>query len=248
MKTKMNIVIPASGYGSRFTNAGYTLPKPLIPVNGIPMIKKVVDNLSFFEDIETQFIFIIRKEHDSQFKFGDYLKKLVPNCKIVTVDSVTEGAACSILLAHEYINNNTPLLLANSDQYLEWNADAFLKAAQDPNIDGVISTFKNADPKFSYAKVNPETGLVTEVAEKIVISNIATTGVYYWKRGADFVKYANNMITKNIRFRNEFYTAPVFNQAIQDSKRITIVDCDRFWSLGTPEDLSYYLENCSSER
>jgi NDP-sugar pyrophosphorylase family protein len=244
---KLNIVIPASGYGSRFAKAGYTLPKPLIRVNGVPMIKKVVGNLTF-SDVEVQFVFIVRKEHIDQFEFSDYLKTICPNCKIIPVDTVTEGAACSILLAKEYIDNDTPLLLANSDQYLEWDPNAFLQAAQASNVDGIISSFNSSDPKFSYAKVSPNTNLVTEVAEKIVISNIATTGIYYWKKGSDFVKYANTMIAKNIRFRNEFYTAPVFNQAILDNKQIIIKECDRFWSLGTPEDLSQFLENFKSER
>ena len=246
---KLNIVIPASGHGSRFKNAGYTLPKPLIPVNGVPMIKKVIDNMSFStNEYQVQFIFIIRKEHVTQFNFKEYLENLIPDCKIIIVDSVTEGAACSILLAKEFIDNNDSLLLANSDQYLEWNTQEFLKATKSENVDGVISTFKNTNPKFSYAKVDPDTGLVTEVAEKIVISDIATTGIYYWKHGSDFVKYANMMISKNIRFLNEFYTAPVFNQAIQDHKRIITASCEQFWSLGTPEDLDYYLNNCSSER
>lgn len=245
---KLNIVIPASGYGSRFAKAGYTLPKPLIHIKGEPMIKTVVDNLTFKCVDNPQFIFIVRKEHNDDFKFDNYLKTICPNCKIISVDSVTEGAACSILLAKEIIDNDTPLLLANSDQYLEWDADEFLKAAQSKDVDGVISTFKSSDPKFSYAKVDEDTGLVTQVAEKIVISNIATTGIYYWKRGSDFVKYANDMISKNIRFRNEFYTAPVFNQAISDNKKIIIKNCKYFWSLGTPEDLSCFLENFKSER
>lgn len=234
---KLNIVIPASGHGSRFAKAGYTLPKPLIDVNGNPMIKKVVDNLPK----DSQFIFIVRKEHSEKWKIDEYLKSILPDCKIIFVDQVTEGAACSILLASEFINNGTPLLLANSDQYLEWDPEDFLEKANKSNADGVISTFTNSDPKFSYAKVDPETNLVTEVAEKIVISNIATTGVYYWKRGSDFVKYANQMISKNIRFKNEFYTAPVFNQAIEDNKSIKTIDCKQFWSLGTPEDLEYFL-------
>jgi NDP-sugar pyrophosphorylase family protein len=146
-------------------------------------------------------------------------------------------------LAESLIDSNTPLLLANSDQYLEWDPNEFLKRALEEDCDGLISTFKSTDPKFSYAKIDPQTGLVTEVAEKIVISDIATTGIYYWKRGSDFVKYAKEMISKNIRFNNEFYTAPVFNQAILDGKKIKTMDCDKFWSLGTPDDLEYFVEN-----
>lgn len=233
----LNIVIPASGYGSRFSKMGYSLPKPLIEVDGNPMIKKVIDNLPK----NAHFIFIIRKEHSDEYKFDTYLKEICPNCDIIKVNSVTEGAAASILLAKEYINNDTPLLLANSDQYLEWDPEEFLRECTKSNSDGVISTFKSTHPKFSYAKVN-ENSIVTEVREKQVISDIATTGIYYWKRGSDFVKYAEDMIKKNIRFNNEFYTAPVFNGAILDDKIIRIIPCKKFWSLGTPEDLDEYLK------
>lgn len=234
----INIVIPASGNGSRFAKAGYNLPKPLIDVDGNPMIKKVVDNLPK----NAHFIFIVRKEHCQKFEFDKYLKSLIPDCDIICVDSVTEGAACSILLAKDFINNNKPLLLANSDQYLEWDPESFIEKCNRSNFSGIISTFTSNDPKFSYAKVN-ENGIVNEVREKEVISDIATTGIYYWKKGSDFVKYAEDMISKNIRHNNEFYTAPVFNRAILDNKDIGIIPCNKFWSLGTPEDLNFYFLN-----
>jgi dTDP-glucose pyrophosphorylase len=237
MKTNLNIVIPASGHGSRFSKMGYSLPKPLIEVDGNPMIKKVVDNLPK----DAHFIFIVRKEHCENYNFDKYLEEICPGCDIIKVNSVTEGAAASILLAKEHINNEIPLLLANSDQYLEWDPEEFLKGCRQLNCDGVISTFTSTHPKFSYAKINGD--FVTEVREKEVISDIATTGIYYWKCGSDFVKYAEDMIRKNIRFNNEFYTAPVFNGAINDNKIIKIIPCKKFWSLGTPEDLTEYLSS-----
>lgn len=237
MSKRLNIVIPASGHGSRFAKAGYNLPKPLIEVDGMPMIHKVINNLPK----NAHFIFIVRKEHCERWNFDKYLKDTVKDCDIVMVDDVTEGAACSILLAKELIDTETPLLLANSDQYLEWDPDEFMERCYDLGSDGIISTFQNSHPKFSYARVN-EDNRVVEVAEKVVISDIATTGIYYWKRGCDFVKYAQSMINKNIRFNNEFYTAPVFNEAILDGKEIKIIECKQFWSLGTPEDLIVYLD------
>jgi dTDP-glucose pyrophosphorylase len=113
---------------------------------------------------------------------------------------------------------------------------------QEINADGGIVTFKAIHPKWSFAKVN-ENGLVTEVAEKNPISDNATVGYYFWKHGSDFVKYAEQMISKNIRVNNEFYVCPVFNQAIEDQKEIKIFNVEKMWGLGTPEDLNYYLEN-----
>jgi dTDP-glucose pyrophosphorylase len=113
---------------------------------------------------------------------------------------------------------------------------------QETNVDGGIVTFEATHPKWSFAKID-ESGLVTEVAEKNPISNIATVGYYYWKKGSDFVKYAEEMISENIRVNNEFYVCPVFNQAVKDIKKVITFNVDGMWGLGTPEDLKYYLEN-----
>jgi len=96
-------------------------------------------------------------------------------------------------------------------------------------------------PKWSYAKIS-KIGLVTEVAEKKVISDNATVGIYYWKKGSDYVKFAERMIKKNIRYKNEFYVCPVYNQAIKENKKILIEQIHKMWGLGTPEDLEYFLK------
>lgn len=234
----VNIVVPCAGLGSRFANAGYTFPKPLIDVNGKPMIQVVVENLN----ISGRFIFIVQESHYEKYNLKYLLNAVAPGCAIVRTEGVTEGAACSILLAREHINNDNPLIIANSDQYLEWDPRQFLYTCTSGGIDGCISTFDNSHPKFSYARVD-ENGYVTDVAEKKVISPHATTGIYYWAKGSDFVKYADQMITKDIRTSGEFYTCPVFNEAIQDGKKIKIVPAREFWCLGTPEDLAAYFRN-----
>jgi len=171
------------------------------------------------------------------------LNLIIDGCTIVDVDHLTEGAACTALLAKQHIDNDKPLLFVNSDQYIEWNPTEFMYTMQESNADGGIVTFKDTHPKWSFAKVDPNTNLVTEVAEKKPISDNATAGYYYWKSGSDFVKYAEQMIERNIRVNNEFYVAPVYNQAIEDNKKIRIYECQKMWGLGTPEDLNYYLLN-----
>lgn len=235
---KLNILIPMAGAGSRFEQAGYTFPKPLIEVNGKPMIQVVVENLN----IDANYIYVVQKSHREKYNLDTMLNLITPGCKIVEVDGITEGAACTALLAKEYINSDSPLFFANSDQFVEWDSNEFMYKMQESNCDGGIVTFKATHPKWSFARID-DNGFVTEVAEKNPISDNATVGYYYWKHGSDFIKYAEQMIERNIRVNNEFYVCPVFNQAIEDCKKIRIFESEKMWGLGTPEDLKFYLEN-----
>lgn len=233
----ITIVIPMAGNGSRFTKAGYVDPKPLIPVHGKPMISWVVDNLAI---PNATFVFLIRADYPESCK--DYLRTIAPGCSIIVVDKVTEGAACTVLLAKELINNTTPLLIANSDQFIEFDAADFVRSFHESDADGKISTFDGQrNPKWSYAAVKD--GFVTEVREKDPFSDHATTGVYMWKHGSDFVRFAEQMISKNIRVNNEFYVVPTYNEAIAAGLKVTISDCARMWGLGVPEDLDYFLSH-----
>tara|TARA_R100000742_G_C4278746_1_gene101960 strand:+ start:2078 stop:3436 length:1359 start_codon:yes stop_codon:yes gene_type:complete len=234
----LNVLIPMAGAGSRFEKAGYAFPKPLIEVNGKPMIQVVVDNLN----ITANYIFIVQKSHKEKYNLDSVLNLIAPKCKIVEVEGLTEGAACTTLLAKEYIDNDKPLIMANSDQFIEWSSSKFMYKMQEQDLDGGILSFKSTHPKWSYAKTD-ENNYVTQVAEKKPISDCATVGVYYWKKGSDYVKYAEQMIDKNIRTNNEFYVCPVFNEAVQDCKRVSTFNIDKMWGLGTPEDLRHYIDN-----
>jgi len=234
---KLNVLIPMAGAGSRFEQAGYTFPKPLIDVNGDPMIKVISENLN----LEANFIYIVQKIHREKYNLDALLSLISPNCKIVEVDGLTEGAACTTLLAKEFINNDQPLIIANSDQFIEWDSNEFMYKMNETNADGGIVTFNSTHPKWSFVKID-DAGFVTEVAEKKPISDMATVGVYFWKNGKDYVKYAEQMISKNIRVNNEFYVCPVFNEAILDNKKIRNFGIQKMWGIGTPEDLNYFLE------
>lgn len=234
---KLNVLIPMAGAGSRFQQAGYTFPKPLIDVMGKPMIQVVVENLN----IDANFIYVVQKEHKMKYNLDTLLNLITPGCKVVEVDGLTEGAVCTALMAKEYIDDDNPLFFANSDQLVEWDSNEFMYKMNETDSDGGIVTFRSTHPKWSFAKINDK-GFVVEVAEKNPISNIATVGFYYWKKGSDFVKYAEQMIEKNIRVNNEFYVCPVFNQAIQDNKKIKTFDISKMWGLGTPEDLNLFLQ------
>jgi HAD superfamily hydrolase (TIGR01509 family) len=238
---KMNVLIPMAGAGSRFARAGYTFPKPLIEVNGKPMIQVVVENLN----VDAHFIFLVQKDHYEKYNLKQLLNLIAPGCDIIQVDGLTDGAACTTLLAKELIDNDSPLLMANSDQFVEWNSNECLYAFTADGVDGGIITFKATHPKWSFARLGAD-GFVSEVAEKNPISDNATVGIYYWKKGSDYVKYAEQMISKDIRTNGEFYVCPVFNEAIGDNKKIRVKEIEKMWGIGTPEDLNYFLENYKS--
>lgn len=240
---KLNILIPMAGLGSSFRKAGYELPKPLIDVNKKPMIQVAVENLN----IDAHYIYVVQKEHLKEYGLVELLGSVTPNFTIIETDGLTEGAACTALLARKIINNNSPLFFANSDQYVEWHPRKFLKQMYATEVDGGIVTFKSSDPHFSFVKLD-ENGLVERVAEKNPISDIATVGFYYWKQGSDFVKYAEQMISKEIRVNNEFYVCPVYNEAIDDGKNIGIHNAKAYWNLGTPDDLKTFLKFQKSKK
>ena len=233
---KMNVLIPMAGAGKRFADAGYIFPKPLIEINNKPMIQWVIESLN----LKANYIFIIQKEHQEKYNVKSVLNVLQPNCKIIELDHITEGAACTTLLAKKYINNSDPLIIANSDQYIRWNSSKAIYDFNSKNLDGAILTFEAIHPKWSYAKCDDQ-GFVTEVAEKKVISKNATVGVYYWKHGSDYVNSAEKMIEKNIRVNNEFYVCPVYNEFLLKKKKVKIYNVDEMQGLGTPEDLNNFL-------
>jgi len=242
---KLTIVLPMAGLGSRFSIMGFTLPKPLINVNGKPMIQTVVENLN----TEAQYVFIVQKAHYEQYNLGYLLPLIAKNCKIVQLDGLTEGAACSVLKGKEFIDNDNHLFIINSDQFLNWNSFDFFNKMLTSKADGGILTFKKEnDPKWSYVKLN-EDNCIIQVKEKQPISNMATIGGYYFNKGSDFVEAAEKMIENNDRTNNEFYVAPVYNYLI-DQNKIVIpyeIPTDAFWGLGTPEDYNIFL-NMINER
>ncbi len=234
---KLNVVIPMAGLGSRFQKLGFKEPKPLIKVNGVPMVRFVAESMN----IDAHFIYIVQKEHRLDYPLDDILS-FTPNFSIVDVDGLTEGATCSVLVSKNLINNDNPLIIMNSDNLILFDPVEFMTVVG--KYDGGIICFDAEGDKWSFAKSN-EDGIITEVAEKNPISKYATAGLYFWSKGSDFVKYGEQMIQKNIRVNNEFYVCPVYNEAIQDNKKIYnyLIDKNQMWGLGTPEDLELFLKN-----
>jgi len=238
----LNIVVPMAGRGSRFAIAGYTDPKPLIPVGQRCMIEWVIDNIR--PSRPHRFIFLALEEHLQQYpSVPAKLKELCFDCKIVPVKTVTEGAACTVLLARKFIDNDDALMIANSDQIVDLPIDEYLSTGDAPGVNGLIMTFWADDPKWSFCRMR-EDGTVAEVVEKQVISNEATVGIYNFAHGRDFVRSAEQMIEKNLRVNNEFYVAPCYNQLIQEGAKIVTLrtgrERDGMYGLGIPTDLEFF--------
>lgn len=241
-----NIVIPMAGLGSRFSDAGYEKPKPFIDVAGKPMIVRVLENLSV---PSARFILVARKEHLEQEQALVKFIESVYQVKFIATDGLTEGTACTVLSARRYINNDDPLIIANSDQIIDANLSDLITDARSRDLDGSIITFfdEDKDPKWSFAQLD-ENDLVARVKEKEAISHHATVGIYYFKTGEMFVNGALDMIVANERVNGEFYTCPVYNYLINDRKKIGIfeIPSDSMHGIGTPDDLnSYVRENFS---
>lgn len=240
----LNIVIPMAGHGSRFAKEGFSLPKPLIDVKGKPMIQRVVENLT--PSCPHRFVFICQKLHVEKYNIDAFLKSIAPGSQIVTTDGVTQGAACTVLLAKEIINSSEPMMIANSDQYVDTNIDNYLAALNDDNLDGLIMTMTANDPKWSFVRFDSE-GEIIEVIEKEVVSNEATVGIYNYAHGCDFVSSAEAMIADDVRVNGEFYVAPAYNWMIRAGKKIGCYNIGSeacgMYGLGIPADLNFFLQH-----
>ena len=236
--SKINVIIPMAGEGKRFSDIGYTIPKPFIPVNKKPMVQAVVENL----DIDGKHIFIIQKKHSVGNSLQTFLKALKPDSVVIEIDELTEGPASTALLASEYIDNDVPLIIVNCDQMIhDFDVNKLLEFCDKNQADGILGAFISSSKKNSYMKLDPQ-GEVIEVKEKIVISNTATNGLHFWKHGKDFVSSASEMIKAGERYNNEFYIAPTYNYLIKDGKKILPFFYNLHWPIGVPEDLNKYKE------
>lgn len=245
----LNIVIPMAGRGSRFQKAGFTLPKPLIPIHNQPMISLVINNLR--PQYKHRFIFLCLEEHIQKYEIDKKLREWVKDCEIVLVNEVTEGAACTVLLAKQLINNQEPLMIANSDQWIDCDINHYLNFFELSGNDGAIMTMTADDPKWSFVRFNDH-AIPCEVVEKQVVSNQGTVGIYNYRYGSDFVEAAESMIANNFRVNGEFYVAPTYNQMLAKGKTIVCYNIgsegNGMYGLGIPLDLAKFENSVISRK
>jgi NDP-sugar pyrophosphorylase family protein len=230
-----------AGAGSRFSTAGYTKPKPFIDVAGKPMIVRVLENLAY---PNARFFLIARQEHiEAEAELSKQIERDF-NASFIPISNLTEGTACTVLYARKHINNDQPLLIANSDQIIDIDISEFIKDCSNRSLDGSILTFidEKRDPKWSFARIGAS-DLVEEVREKKAISEFATVGIYFYFRGSDFVDAAIDMFVHRDKTNGEYYTCPTFNYLINQQKKIGIynISFEAMHGLGTPDDLNAFL-------
>lgn len=245
----INIIIPMAGDGRRFKEKGYKEPKPFIKIRDKRMIELVIENITPKQQ-EYNLILIAQEDHyknfvSTLFDIRDRLKqttKLI-NFTVIQLKDKTDGAACTILAADKYVNNNEPLVIVNSDQIVkDFDFDNFYNKLTEQ--DGLILVFDEAtkDPKWSYI-VFDKKGNIIGTVEKQALSSKATVGIYGWKEGSAFVASANEMIKMNDRTNGEFYVCPAYNYLIYLGGDFKLVEIEKkqMIGLGTPEDLERYL-------
>ena len=238
----LQIVLPMAGRGQRFVQAGYRLPKPLLPVRGEPMAALVVRNVR--PQRPHRFIFLCLREHLRDHGLGGILAAVAPEGVVVPVDGVTEGAACTVLLARDHFDPDQPLMTANCDQWVDTSIDDYLARADAEAADGYLMTMTDRDPNWSFAALD-DRGLVTRVEEKRPISDQATVGIYNFARARHFLDGADAMIAQDLRVNGEFYVAPVYNRMI--AAGLTVRTCNVgpvstvMHGLGVPEDYEAFL-------
>jgi len=242
----VNIVMPMAGRGSRFAEIGVATPKPLIDVRGKPMYAWATDGLPL--ELARSLIFVCLAEHladraleaDIRTRYGQYDPRVIP------LAEVTEGQACTVLAARPFIDNDEPLLIFNADTYCRTTLAKALESLP-PIVDGVLDVFHAPGDRWSFARVDAE-GRVLETAEKRRISDWATTGLYYFRRGGDFVHHADRMIAAGDLSNREFYVAPIYNRMIAAGADIRANPVDEVWVLGTPKDLARFESECPCGR
>lgn len=240
----LNIVVPMAGAGSRFSQVGFEVPKPLIKVNGREMISLVIRNLTPIQP--HRFIFIAQRVHDEKYKVANFLKGICPSAEVVFVDGLTRGAAETVLFAANLIDSDNPLMIANSDQLIDYPIDSYLSAFEKSNADGYIMTMKSNSNKWSYIGFDNSNNII-KVLEKQVISDEATVGIYNFASGSVFVESARLMISNGKTVNGEYYVAPVFNELIESGLSLGYHNIGSEYGsmigLGTPEDLNVFLKS-----
>lgn len=234
-KEDVTVVIPMAGMGKRFSDVGYHDPKPLIDVLGIPMIQRVIENIN----LKVQFVFLVQRETVKDYKVDSLLKNITKEPKIIEIEGITEGPACTALLSKEFIGKN-PLMIINCDQVIhDFNPDFLIDFLNLSGADGLLGAFISNSPKNSYVKID-EFGFISEIKEKKQISNVATNGLHFWINGEDFIDSVEEMIHNNDRTNGEFYIAPSYNYLIKKGKKFLPFFYNLHFPIGTPEDLDSY--------
>lgn len=238
---KLNVLILMAGPGGNFEREGYAFPKNLFELSGKPLIEHVLQGLDSLQRFDPRLICAVKKEENDRFYTASVIQLVRPGALVYTVNGDTAGAACTALLGVEHINSDDPLIIVNGDQLLDVDLAQVVEGFEQRGLDGGILVFEGVHPRWSFVKCGPD-GLVVEAAEKRPISNLATAGFYYFRKGCDFVAAAMDMIRKDAEVGGLFYVCPAFNELILRQKRIGVclIDKSQYFPLTSPKEVKEY--------
>lgn len=242
----LKIIIPLAGSSELFSNAGYFYPKPLIEVNGLPMIEMVLQNPLAME-VEKSFIFIIKEDDAKKFHLDNTLKILSPNCEIIKLSNDTKGGLCSVLMAIDKIANDDEILILNGDQIIDLSLNTIYHDWKSNNADAGLITFNSVHPRWAYARLVD--GEVVQTAEKNPISNFAIAGAYYFKNSSEFFDSAFKSIKEGVHLDGMFYISPVVNQYVLRAKKVFAykIDNKQYHLFYSPQILQEFERNFNSK-
>jgi dTDP-glucose pyrophosphorylase len=228
-----------AGEGSRFSAAGYQVPKWAIESRGKTLLEWSISSLPL--DAAEKILFIMLREHDVDGEAS----RLLENClgdsehqyKIIYLDAVTGGQAETVLMAQDELEADKGLLIFNIDTFSRFKSLA--NDIENTAYDGLVGAFKGSSPRFSYARLGDD-GLVAETAEKVVISEYALNGMYFFRKASDFFRVARERIGSGKTDKGEYYIAPMYNELIKEGKNIALSMVEENWILGTPEELDAF--------
>ena len=239
----MNVLLLMAGPDAAFQDAGFTFPKNLVEVGGLSVVEHVVRNTSGLRALGARYLFTVRRDEDTKHHTGAMLQLLMPDGILISAPALTAGAACTALLAIDHIDNDEPLLIVNGDIVVDADLTAIVSGFAQRELDGGILVFRSAHPRWSHVRCDAE-GYVVEAAEKRPISDLATTGHYWFRRGRDFVRAAMASIRKDAHVNHAFFVCPCYNELVLDHKRIGVheIATGAYHSLATPDGVHAYAD------
>lgn len=237
----LNVLIPLAGSSPFFEGPEYLYPKPLIEVNGKPMIQHVIENLETIRQ-EKRFLFIVKLEDCQKYHLDSSLRLLTDdNCQVIKLERDTRGAACSALMAIEHIDNDEPLLIVNGDQIIERDLDRVVTHFREEDADVGVVCFPSVHPKWSFVRLD-ENGRIVETAEKRPLSRHAIAGFYYFKSGSDFVRAAMRSIENDTHVNGLYFIAPTINQLVLERRNMMVyhVADHEYHNFYSPQKIQEY--------
>ena len=239
----LHIIMPMAGEGTRFSKAGWTTPKPLIELRGVPLFRRAIDSVAI-EGVEMKYSFIVRQEHIDKQNIDKLIKEIQPDANVFSVLKTTRGAVETCLVAESAIDDEDAVVVMDcdlefrSERYNELVANA-LSVSADEADGGALVSFESDNPRYSYALVDDE-GRVLRTAEKDPISTHALCGAYFFGSGKDFKRIAHQLLEDGTHGKAEFYVSLLYNYLLDEGKVIRLATMEEYYSYGTPEELLFY--------